>query len=301
MEVTVSCNLISRAVARAVGGISGVLVAGFFCLVPLHLLTAQSSGVVRSSLSSYNLADGNPATARLPGELREISGLACDGRGRVFCHNDEQAIVFQIDPVRGNILERFSVGDRTFRRDFEGIAIADSLMFLVTSDGKLYEFTKAPPHGRSPARTYAVGLSPGWDIEGLCYDPATRSLLIACKENPHEKRFRHVYAFSLKSRELQKTPRFVVDIQSIQKKAKIKDFHPSAIERHPTSGTFFILSSSEPAILELSPSGELLAAVRLPDAIHRQPEGLTFDGDLTLYISNEGKNHGTVSRYTRTR
>jgi uncharacterized protein YjiK len=297
----VSGTQTSRAVPRAPGRIPGVRVAAFFCLVIPHLLTAQSSGVVRSSLSLYDVANQKAATAQLPSELREISGLACDGRGRVFCHNDEQAVVFQIDPVRGKILEKFSVGDRTFRRDFEGIAVADSIMFLVTSDGTLYEFTRTPSGGRAAARTYATGLGSGWDIEGLCYDPATRSLLIACKENPREKRLRHVYAFSLKSHGLLQSPRFILDVEKIEKKAKIKDFRPSAIERHPASGTFFILSSSEPAILELSPSGEILAAVRLPDSIHRQPEGLTFDGDLTLYISNEGKNHGTVSRYPRTR
>jgi uncharacterized protein YjiK len=268
-----------------------------FCLLSLAVLHGRSQEKPAFLLASYRLADPEAPTVRLPGELREISGMATDGRGRIFCHNDEQGVVFRIDPDRGTILEKFSVGERVLRRDYEGIALADTVMYLVTSDGTLFEFSPSPPGGRAAPQTHRTGLSSGWDVEGLCYDPPTRSLLMACKENPSQKHLRCIYAYALQTRSLERAPRFTIDIRELQRTHGLRDFHPSGIERHPVSGSFFILSSSEPALLELSPSGKILGAVRLPGSLHRQPEGLAFGGDLTLYISNEGKNHGTVSRY----
>ncbi len=259
--------------------------------------SAQGADPPVSMLTSYNLAEKNPPTARLPRELREVSGLAASRDGKVFCHNDERGLVYQINPGKGTILSQFSVGDRVLRQDYEGLAVAESLMFLITSNGKLYQFSEATPNGRAEITEYATGLGSGWDIEGLCYDPSTRSLLLACKENPVKKRLRYIYAFSLKTHSLESAPRFIIDLEKLEKKWKIKQFRPSSIERHPISGSFFVLSSSDPAILEVSAAGGLLAAVSLRNAVHRQPEGLTFGADLTMYICNEGKDHGIVVRY----
>jgi len=278
-------------------------------LLPLTLLLAPfaapqhapSAARPASALGHYNPDAKSPATARLPGELKEISGLAVSREGGIFCHDDERGVVYRIDPGKGRILGSFSVGERTFRKDFEGIAIADSLMYLVTSDGAIHEFREAVAGGRADVRVYPTGLGAGWDVEGLCYDPPTRALLLACKENPLGKELRHVYSFSLKTRRLDSIPRFVIDVERLRRDWKIDGFRPSAIERHPSTGTFFVLSSAGPAIVELSPSGTVVAAARLHGTVHPQPEGLTFGADLTMYISNEGKGHGVVVRYPYTR
>jgi uncharacterized protein YjiK len=266
-------------------------------VIPLSLSWTQPAGSQVPQLHRYQLDNTAPLSARLPRDLREVSGLTADSRGNIFCHNDEQGIVYQIDPVLGTVARKFSVGSRLLRRDYEGIAVAESLMFLVTSNGTIFEFSSAPSGGRAEARTYTTGLSAGWNIEGLCYDPSRQSLLLACKDHPSKDRHRCVYSFSLRSHRLDPTPRFVLDLRRIEKEWGIGQFHPSSIERHPVSGTFFVLSSSEPAILELSAAGEILAAAALPRSAHRQPEGLTFGADLTLFISNEGKDHGIVARY----
>lgn len=259
----------------------------------------QKAGVAtpQSVLRHYDLGDPHPASTPLPGELREASGLAATSDGRLFCHNDERGTVFQIDPSMGAILRQLAIGEKDLRGDFEGIAIAGSDVYLVTSDGIIYLLPGGGRGEHTEARIFETGLGAGWDIEGLCYDPDTESLLLACKENPSKKKFRHVYSFSLRTHALDKSPRFVIDRKALEREHGIRDFQPTSIERHPQSGTFLLLSSSDPAVIELSASGKLIATARLKRSVHAQPEGLTIGPDLTIYICNEGKDNGTLVRY----
>jgi hypothetical protein len=261
------------------------------------LSPAQQANPPHPVLARYGLGASHPAAFRLPRELREASGLAATADGRLFCHNDERGVVFQVDPESGLVLKQFSAGGTQLRGDFEGIAVADSSICIVTSAGDIYIFSEPREGEQAPVQVHETGLGPSYDIEGLCYDPDTRALLLACKENPSEKSLRCVYSFSLRTFRLDRTPRFTIDRKKIEKEFGIRHFRPTSIERHPQSGTFLILSSSDPAVIELSRSGTLIAAVRLNESVHPQPEGLAVGPDLTLYICNEGKDRGTLIRY----
>ena len=51
-------------------------------------------------------------------------------------------------------------------------------------------------------------------------------------------------------------------------------------------------------LLIINQAGEIQHMVKLSKKIHRQPEGITFAKDGTLYISNEGKGgHGRIFVY----
>ena len=69
-------------------------------------------------------------------------------------------------------------------------------------------------------------------------------------------------------------------------------FHPSGLAIHPKSGNIYILSSKGKTMMILSPEGKIIALEKLNKKIHTQPEGIVFDQDGTLYISNEGKKGG---------
>ncbi|MGE0352695.1 MAG: hypothetical protein AB7Q69_05580, partial [Gemmatimonadales bacterium] len=79
------------------------------------------------------------ARYRLPRALTEISGLAMNAEGRLFAHDDERGIIFEVDYRSGRILRSFSLGRRGLRGDYEGIAVVGQSIWLVTSDGTLYE------------------------------------------------------------------------------------------------------------------------------------------------------------------
>ena len=80
----------------------------------------------------------------LPREMREVSGLALTSDGRLLAHGDERGRVYVIDPRGGALLKSFGIGNRDAdaSADFEGITVAQGRIFMVASNGMLYEFAE---------------------------------------------------------------------------------------------------------------------------------------------------------------
>lgn len=241
-------------------------------------------------LTKYDLA--NPSgTFELTESLKEISGLAMSPDGRLFGHHDEQGIVYELDPTSGKIVKRWGVGSWGLEEDFEGIAVVEETFYLISSKGDIFAFSEGEDQGNVEFEQYKTDLTGKFDVEGLCYNPSENELLIVCKEYPGKDytdgEEKTVYAFSLQSKEIVREPRIVMDVKEVLGMTGDNDFKPSAIERHPKSGSYFILSSNDPAIIEVSSSGKLLAAYELDKSIHPQPEGIAFGANGELYIGNE--------------
>ncbi len=264
------------------------------------LITINSYFEAGSELSKYDLSKDGSRQVALPSNLNEISGLAVTRDGRVFAHGDERGIIYQIDPDDGEVLKRFFLGRWLAEEDFEGIAIAGEKFFIITSDGKIFEFREGKNEEAVDYKIYNSGASSKFDIEGLCYDPSTNALLIACKEYPGKNysSFRTVYSYSLKDYKINTTPRFKIPIKKVKDKLGTKGFHPSGIERNPVSGSFFIIGSKDgEVIIELSKEGDILDMQRL-DKQHHQPEGIAFLPDLSLLIADEKvKKSATLTKY----
>ena len=279
--------------------------------VLLYCSEKQSSGQL--SLARYALDGQNRTTSKLPKKLTELSGLAVSSDGRLFGHNDEKADIYQINEQSGDIIKSFSLGDKTVKKDFEGLAIAGDIFYLVTSSGTLYEFSEGNDRSRVSYKKYTTNLSARNDVEGLCYDTDTHSLLLACKGDPGKgyAGSRAVYSFSLTNKKLNKKPRFLIPIKDIKETdfgftQKVSDFFllseetfaPSGIEKHPQTGTFFILAAKGRLIIEIAAEGNLLGLMELDKKHHPQPEGITFNRDNLLIIGDEG-GHGkaTITLY----
>ena len=253
-----------------------------------------------SAISWYDLADKKPSSVELPRKLREISGLAMSPDGRLFAHNDESGVVYEVDYLKGKIVKSFSLGRFAVRADFEGLAIVGDRFFLVTSWGNLYEFSEGGDRNYVAYKMYRTALTLAHDVEGLCYDPDTHSLLMACKEYPGKgyAKSKAVYAFSLETMKLQKKPRFLLPLRKLTRETRHKLFNPSGIERHPKTGTFFVLAAQGESVVEISPTGELLGQVTFRGGTHKHAEGITFAPDLTLLISDEGgRKRAELTRY----
>jgi uncharacterized protein YjiK len=259
----------------------------------------------QSSFVHLTLDDQHRTTHKLPKKLKELSGLAVSSDGRLFGHNDERADIYQIDEKNGDIVKSFSLGNKTVKKDFEGLAIAGDTFYLVTSSGTLYEFSEGNDNSEVAYEKYTTSLSAENDVEGLCYDSDTHALLLACKADPGKgyTGSRAVYSFSLKEKKLNKNPRFLIPIKAIKNKnsgfaEKVSDFFllseetfaPSGIEKHPQTGTFFVLAAKGRLILEIAADGNLLGLTQLDKKHHPQPEGITFTCDNHLIIGDEGGN-----------
>jgi uncharacterized protein YjiK len=262
------------------------------------LLFVYCNCACQPNLKDYSLKDSKQV--KLPGHLREISGLAVSEDGRVFSHEDEKGIIYQVDYLKGKIIKTFAIGDPIPKRDFEGIAIVKDKFYLVVSSGDIYEFKEADDKKSSKYKIYKTGLSVSYNIEGLCYDPLTNSLLVACKGYPGKNYsgYRAVYSFNLKEKKLEPKPRFLLSLKKLDKKYRMKNFSPSAIERNPKTGNFFILSSHVRALMEVSPDGKILDGILFSEKKHKQPEGISFTPEMKMLISDEGRGgQGTITIY----
>lgn len=277
--------------------------------ISLHLLFFGKDAFAAQpgQFAHYDVSGKPSRILVLPSSLREISGLAVSADGRLFAHDDEVSMVYQLDPADGKIVKRFDVvTDRWFGKgriedDFEDIAIAGSRFFLVTGKGTIYEFREGQNGEKVQAVTYRTGLGKHHEVEGLCYDPPSRSLLLSCKgisAKAGRKGERPVYSFSIASMALLEQPRFVLDAALITTQAGIRNFRPSAITRNPRSGSFFVLSSTSRLVAEIEPqSGTIIGVRKLPSQYHPQPEGIAFIRDNSMFIGNEGLLHGTIAVY----
>jgi uncharacterized protein YjiK len=269
--------------------IKGLLI---FFLIPssFSFIFSGPPQTEESWLSRYNFNSAAQQKYFLDNELREISGLALSVDGRLFVHNDEKGVVYELDKENGRIIKKFRIGKETVRGDFEGLAITTRAFYIITSSGKIIEFTEQKNNGYSDYRIFDTGLNSDFDVEGLCYDSETYSLLIACKgiAGKNLKVKKAIYSFSLTEKKLLKQPRFLISLDDLKKKYWVKIFSPSGIEIHPSVKTIFVLSSKSKSVLELSRDGNVLDFRKLNSDFHPQPEGITFLNDRTMVISDEG-------------
>ncbi len=267
-------------------------------------------------LPAYFEGNSTHETIILSGKLDEISGLAITDDGRLFAHDDEQGAVYQLDQRTGEIQKIFYLGKKKGKKeDFEGIAIVDQFFYLVTSQGVLFQFKEGENKDHVDYRLIKTGLPADLDVEGLCYDPMSHALLIACKDSPKKgiDQPRSIFSFSLTEMKLIDKPRFVLSPDALYKdykeslSEKIGRFFllidalgvtPSAIERHPVTGSFFILSSRGPFLFELLPDGTVVSRIKLDATLHNQPEGLVFTPENSMIISDEaGEDRARLTIY----
>ena len=250
-------------------------------------------------LPRYDLKAKRPRQTKLPGKISEISGLAITSDGRLLCHDDESAVVYEIDPWTGKILAQYSFGNGFLEDDFEGIAVKEDTVFVVNSSGDIFQFRQAPDRGHASFKLFKTSLSQKNDIEGLEFDPVTDCLLLACKGDAGKGLggFKAVYAFSLTTRRLIDSPRFLIPLKEVNNASK-GTFCPSGIAIHPLSGTIFVISADSHAVVELDRHGRILAQEEIPRNVNSQPEGIAFMSDGTMILANDGQGGaGTITMY----
>jgi uncharacterized protein YjiK len=233
-----------------------------------------------------------PASAewRLPGRLREISGLAITPDDRLFAHDDEEAILYQIDYRSGTLLKAFAMGGPTVKGDFEGVAYVDERFYLVSSAGNIYESREGRDGERMRYNRYETGVGDYCEVEGLAFEPSDRTLLMLCKE-AHVKQYRDfltIFRWSMDERELARDSVLRIPLSDFPKDIADHGLRPSGIERHPVTGTYIIVAARETLLAEVTKDGKVLRIVHLPPNVHRQAEGITFASDDTMFISDEG-------------
>lgn len=236
---------------------------------------------------------------KLDKDLEETSGLSLtDNPQQLVSINDEDGKLFFIDISDGEIVEELKFGKDD---DYEGVEMVNGLYYVLESNGNLHEI-EVKGDDADKLETYDTFLKREDDVEGLGYDAANGHLLLACKaEHDDHDDQRVVFAFDLESKELLEEPvlRIYEDslYQYIEKRGVnngflrsvfAKSFAPSTIALHPKSGDWYVLSSPKRLLLVLSADGTIKHLAQFDDKLARQPEGICFAPDGTLYVSSEG-------------
>jgi uncharacterized protein YjiK len=285
-------------------------------LVPGFAIAQGGRDPSAGALAHYGLGGKPRWEVKLPGALREISGLAFSADGRLFAHGDQEGTIWQLDPRDGTLVKSFrlastshdpSMGKRPkpgrVSGDFEDIQIVGDRFFLIASTGMLVEFKEGAAGASVPYQATDTGLGKSCEIEGLAYDESTRSLLLLCKAiySSEWRRETVIAAWSLDRKQLDATPRFRVPYHKLAKVTGATAFHGSALAFAPDHQSLVLIAGPQKVFAEINLKGEILNGGSLNPKRHQQPEGIAFGPDGTLLISDEAgeKRGGTLSAYPR--
>jgi len=254
----------------------------------------------------------------LPKALQEVSGLAYLESQEIAMVQDEEGIIFIFDLATKEISSRHKFKNKG---DFEGVEVLGETAYVLRSDGDVYEVINY--RSESPiTRSYETELSTSNDTEGLGYDPVSGLLLIACKESDKLMGVKYkdkqvIVSFDPETNSLRPNPFMIIDLDDIkaflEKNAstnsekkfaekfdpdKNSSFRPSAIAVHPQTKEIYLLASNGKMLLVLDRKFRIQQAKKLSSKKFPQPEGICFDSEGNLYISNEGTlTAGTLKKY----
>ena len=249
----------------------------------------------------------------LPKGLREISGLTLDPAGRLFAHDDERAVIYQVDYQIGKVVKAFALGNPAVKADFEAIAWAEGKLYLVSSDGDLLITAEGDDGAYLAYQRVATGLGARCEIEGLHYDASQRLLHFACKtlREPGRKKRTLILAWSpdtalpVPQRDIEviwpadaeaadSGPELLGDGSGPQRR-----LHLSGLTWSPRAGHWLAVAHRQRALVEFTAEGALVRAFRIPTAdLHPQMEGIALTPDGMLIIADEGgKGRGRLSVY----
>jgi uncharacterized protein YjiK len=223
----------------------------------------------------------------MPPELREISGLALTADGRILAHDDEVAKIYVIDPRRGILLKSFTLGTG-MRGDFESITVPVTDIYMLASNGVLFQFQEGADGAGVPYSAVDLHLGNECEFESMVYQADSNWLVMPCK-NAKDKSLAHnlvVYRWKLAGPDSQKLSMITVPFAQLVGNNKWKNLHPSDITIDPTTGNFVMISSHEEALVETTRTWDLVRAEVLPHG-HNQPEGVAITKDSLLMISDE--------------
>jgi uncharacterized protein YjiK len=230
----------------------------------------------------------------LPGELKEVSGIAYLDEQRFACVQDEEGSIFIFNPTSNSIEKKIAFGDPG---DYEDIAVIGDIAYVLRADGKIFEANIKNTGGK--ATQHNTSLTVEHNVEGLCYDKANNRLLLAIKDDePGKPDFKGIYAFDLSKKAFIKEPAYKLDLKNellrSSGKKKDKTIKPSAIGIHPTSNDIYIVDGPKAKLLVMDNLGKIKRMLELGKDFS-QPEGIAFSEQGEMFISNEGtKSSGNI-------
>lgn len=257
---------------------------------------AQKKEKAYDSPHGYNL--NNPEKFTLSEDLQEISGITFEkgNPSMLFAQQDEDGKLFYFKPGDKNT-QSVTFGKKG---DYEDLAIINNIVVMLRSDGSLFSFAMQDVKKQTVSAKHWKDLIPKGEYESLAATDQDSLLYVLCKQCNIDKKTSQTTGYLLKIADgnISKEDSFNIDNESIDKiyDLKGKAFRPSALTKNITTDEWFILSSVNKLLVVTDHQWKIKAAYPLNPKLFNQPEGITFDSNNNLYISNEaGDKTGTAT------
>lgn len=244
----------------------------------------------------------------LPAELQEVSGITLLDPNTLACIQDEDGVIYLYDLRKQQLIRTIPFAGAG---DFEGIARKRNELFVLRSDGFVFEI-------RNWKRTKPVVDSfqthiPNINNEGFCYDSLTDRLLIGSKskvnKEPEMKHVRTIYSLNLQTRQVEYDRTWILHTKEVLAYAKEHriDLHLKPAKKdtsilkpnlkikisglyvHPKTQELYVLSAADHYLMVFNRERKITGLKALNPEVYNKSEGITIAADGTIYISNEGQ------------
>ncbi|AWV97153.1 SdiA-regulated domain-containing protein [Arcticibacterium luteifluviistationis] len=241
--------------------------------ISLCILMMSCNTEIQEKGSEYDFGDYKKIV--LPNILEEVSGISIDA-GFIYAVQDEKGSVFKVSE-EGEILQEVPFAKAG---DYEEIVRANSLTYILRSDGMILSF-------ESNENLTKTDELPKGEYETMFLEPASQRLNILCKACKKESDEYTIKGFSFDVNDLNEKPE-EFEFKLPKEKQFKKAFAASAAAQNPITEDIYIISAIRSQLLIFDKSHTFKKSVPLRKKMFPQPEGITFDPDGNLYISNEG-------------
>ncbi len=244
--------------------------------------------------NEYNLKE--PIIMELEKDLDEISGITFLN-GELYAISDDKGSIFQLDPGTGKITNSWEFSTT---KDFEGLAAFDGKFYVLESNGNI---TKAEIiNNKIITEEYEFNLVNG-EFEIFYFDDKQNRFVMICKECEDDgKSSVSAFTFDPQTNSFEKAG-FSVSADEVHALGNVKKdrIKASGGVKHPSSGEVYIVSSINRFLLVKSQDAKPLRVYSLDKKLFEQPEGITFNSNGDLFISNEkgGKKSATLLFFKR--
>lgn len=262
----------------------------FFALFSMLSAISCINKKAYTSPPGYDLT--MPVKYNMPEKLTEISGITFrNGKSdSIYAEEDEKGRVYY-----------FKLGDKEINHsefgkggDYEDIATLGNQVVMLRSDGVLFVFPFNQLRNNQIDNVQKWNdVLPQGEYEGLYGDEKSNQLYALCKHCSDEKTSKvcGIYSFTLAADgTVEKSGEFAINVKEIEEKTGQKkiSFHPSALAKNQQTNEWYVLSSVNKMLVVTDSDWKVKEVYPLNPGVFRQPEGIAFDGQNNLYISNEG-------------
>lgn len=244
-----------------------------------------------TSPSGYDFKKGDKFN--MPSSLLEVSGIAF--------HNFNSDTIYSIQDEDGKLYkQQWDVKKQknvkfAAKGDFEDLAILDSNVIVLKSNGSLYLFSLKETNKKETKEVREFkNLFPKEEYESIYADQPTGNIYVLCKNCPQDKKNKQVTGYKLKydkgTGTVDSSGTFVINLEPIPVlNSKLKaNLNPSAMAKNTMTDEWYILSSANKLLVVTDLQWKIKAVHKLNSTVFNQPEGIAFDNQHNLFISNEG-------------